>query len=1420
MNDLVGETWEIDLKVNDNPGRALLDTGSQISAISEQFHSERLSHIPIKQLNFGLRVEGLSGADLPYLGYIECDITIPTADNRDFKKRVPILVVPNTRYNNSVPVLIGTNVLCMIPDGNLPLSSFVAGVQLAVRVMQAQVRGEIPDVPVKSLTSITLPPYTSAVVSAAVENPFGNREGFLNSNLGSQVVEGMVRLHRGSNVVSFEVANYSEHSTKIMKNQVVAVVQQAKALLVTKNKDNVGQDFLDSFRFDHLDGEEAKKLKDFLIKNRDVFAMNHNEMGCTNVINHTIELTDPEPIKDKLRPPPLAIYDELRDHVKELIEADIIRESKSPFCSNVVVAKKKDGSIRMCVDYRKVNAKTKPDAYQLPRPDTLIDCLKGSRYYASLDLISGYNQIRMQEDDREKTAFSVGSLGFYEFQRMPFGLKNSGSSFQRLMETVLQGLTMKSCLVYIDDIVVFAETKEQLYQRLQEVFERLREANLTLKPKKCSFFQESVEFLGFRVSAKGVQCTDGHVATIKDWPVPQNTNELHCFLGFTGFYRKFVAGYSRIAYPLLKLIRYVGGKKKSKKGKQKLEYVPFVWGQEEQTAFDRLKERLTNAPVLVYPDPDKPYTLHTDASRKGIGAVLYQEVGGKLHPVAYASRSLSGAEKNYTVQKLEFLALKWAITQKFHHYLYGASHFTCYTDNNPLSYVTSTAKVDANGMRWLQSLSLYNFTIKYKPGTSNKAADALSRRPHPESEHKRCTKVISPEVFTELCNVVSGDQEYNGVAESLGLAPTVVANTAQTDDRQVDWAREQDKDAVIHKVKQIVRAGRRPTRVDRQELSQSVVRYLQQWDTLRIDRGVLVKMSRLGEVETSRVVIPTHMRKECLSQIHDKMGHLGRDKTYSLAQERFYWLGLESDVKQKVEHCRRCICAKRPHLPERSPLVPIVTTRPMECVFIDFVGLEECQGGFKYVLVVTDHFTKYAAAFPTKNQEARTVARILVDQYFTQYGIPERINSDQAGSFQGRLMSNLSQMLGYEKSKTTPYHPQSDGICERFNRTLINMLRSLEQDQKRNWKSHVQSLVYAYNCTRHETTGYSPFFLLFGRKPRLPIDVFLGRDERYCDTITEIRDRLKAAYKAAEFASKAGRERQKRNYDRKVRGRRVQVGDAVLLRNVGLKGRQKLADLWQQDPFTVIDQPNNDVPVYNIQRGRTIKTVHRNLILPVELPLYTNDSLTDAGDRSSGRVASPYQQVREQDVQDNEEDFNDSDFRIEIPTVETTAEHPGGYGAPSIQPHSCHSPTVPTSYTTPCPSPISPRHDGMSVDRPVISPTPLPLSTPTTSVREVDSGEQSVGLREVSEETPVADRGGERAVLGEPELVDPEPRLRRSKRNLKQPVWYGVTSNSGIVVDGDWRDRASVLLSMIQLFPGQQHEIFNALILVVSGRVA
>ena len=986
-----------------------------------------------------------------------------------------------------------------------------------------------------------------------------------------------------------------------------------------------------------LTNEQKDQVQLFLAKWHHIFSHGPTDLGKTNLVEHEIHLESEQPFKEPYRKIPPALVQEVREHLREMLKIGAIRESSSPFSSNVVIVRKKDGSIRFCIDYRKLNQRTVKDAYAMPRIDDTLHSLAGSKYFTTLDLKSGYWQVELKESDKYKTAFQVGSLGFFECNRMPFWLCNAPATFQRLMERCMGELNPRDCLIYLDDIIIFSSTFEQHLERLHAVFSNLEQHNLKLNPAKCAFFKKQVVYLGHVVSEEGIHTDPAKTESVRNWPIPKTTKDVRKFLGFTGYYRRFIEGYAAIARPLNDLLVGHSTNPVARK-KSAVKATPFTWGEDQQKSFETIVSRLINPPVLGYADYSLPFTLHTDASGSGLGAVLYQRQSGVDRVIAYASRSLKPSEKNYPAHKLEFLALKWAVSEKFHDYLYGAK-FEAVTDNNPLTYVFTTAKLDATGQRWVAALSNYNFDIKYRSGRRNADANGLSRC--------REESVVFPEVLKAISFAAHVTSETCPLIESVALSDETA--TSETVPEQLiqahalsskDWRKAQRDDDTLEFIVQHLKTGSRKPAPQALANTTYDARYFKDWDKLFLCNDILYRRGMVSNQEFQQLVVPLCLRDDIFKALHDDLGHQGRDRTTSLIKQRFFWPGIDSFVKDNVRQCDRCI--KRKKNPGKSAeLVSINSSAPMEMVCIDYLSLERSKGGFENILVITDHFSRYAQALPTKNQTAKTTARILFDQFIVHYGFPARIHSDQGQNFESNLIKELCSLAGVEKSRTTPYHPMGNGQCERFNQTLLQMLGTLENNQKSDWKAYVPTLVHAYNATIHDSTGYSPYFLMFGRHPRLAIDAFLVlspdtmSSKRQTEYVRKLQERLHYAYQTAQKTAQKNAEQHKASYDLGVRSSVLQSGDRVLVRNVGLKGKHKLADRWERNPYVIISQPNPDIPVYEVQlensRSKKNKILHRNLLLPFScLPTPRVETSKVSGPATTLAVPTAGSEVAEQ----------------------------------------------------------------------------------------------------------------------------------------------------------------------------------------------
>ena len=707
----------------------------------------------------------------------------------------------------------------------------------------------------------------------------------------------------------------------------------------------------------------------------------------------------------------------------------------------------------------------------------------------------------------------------------------------------------------------------------------------------------------------GIETDPKKILDIKEWPQPKTVTDVRQFLGFTNYYRKFIKQYAQVANSLNKLISGDNAKRKNKK---------VEWTPDCEESFQSLKKICTETPVLAYANYEKPFKLTTDASKKGLGAVLSQ-VGddGKERPVAYASRTLNKAEKNYTTHKLEFLALKWSITDRFHEYLYGST-FEVFTDNNPLSYVLSSAKLDATGQRWIAALQgPYNFKVHYKPGRLNQVADSLSRI---DREEEKVEPIMEVEVKAILDSGGAADVSIPFVGVNQWETPVIMKNlqlSGVAHKSWEDWKEEQQKDGVIGPVLAWKKGKRGPiTKKDPHLIRQ----LFKQRKNLVIQHGLLYKVLKHKKTgkETFQFILPQRFRKRALEACHDEFGHQGMDKTTFLLQKRFFWNGLVNDTREHIRNCSRCLTFKTTE--ETSELERIECSYPLEMLHLDFLTIgqvgRDSKGEKKKpvnVLVVTDHFTRFSQAYVTHNQKAKTVAETLWEKYLSQYGWPEKILTDQGGSFEAELFEELCKETKITKIRTCPYRPQGNGQVERFNKTLLNMIGTLNPEEKVDWIGKIQALTYAYNCTNSQTTGYSPFFLFFGREPRIPIDVEFGlpenrEQETLCEFVRKLKQTLEQAYEIAQRASSDHMLRHKKYFDQKHKCMKIEPGDLVMVRIKAFGRDHKVADKWEITPYRVLSQ-NGKKPVFMVQSvkesgTRNIRTLHRNMLFPLSSKQY------------------------------------------------------------------------------------------------------------------------------------------------------------------------------------------------------------------------
>jgi transposase InsO family protein len=885
-------------------------------------------------------------------------------------------------------------------------------------------------------------------------------------------------------------------------------------------------------------------------------------------IEHEIHLSDDKPVKQAAYRHPPAKKEEIKKVMEKLLAQQVVQPSSSPWSSPVVLAKKPNGAWRFCIDYRKLNAKTRKDAYPIPLIEDCLNFCGRAKWLSIIDIKDAYWHVPMAKKSQPLTAF-VTPEGLFEWLRMPFGLCNAPATFQRLVDYCLRGLIGKDCIAFFDDCLVFGgETFEEHMAAVERVLRRLAEHGLEANIKKSRFGYTEVQFVGHIVSQGTVRPNPEKLKAVSEFPVPINVTGVKSFLGLVNYYHKFIPGAALLAAPLYALTR---------KGRA------FEWTAAAQTAFIKLKEALLSAPCLYAPDFKRPFILQTDASGDGISAVLVQQFDDGEHPIAYVSRQLNKAEKNYAATEWECLAVVWGIGQ-FESYLIGAP-FTIVTDHSALVWLPSKRFDNARLTRWALKLQEFTYNIVHRPGKANANADALSRFPVPGSARAEEGAINDdglirdPEDQPRFIRRVTKwrtkleqlpeRRVFVPEAESSALYPRVVrvslahklpfANcetpashqAARTIIVQVRGAaaaaaQPNDRPPADSDLTVVDEAALAGAFVDAQHMdspSKEIILYLtnkeipQHFDEARRKAFpsycshytmLPIKTSTPTRHQQAlyyypvrprhglaalvplqpRLVVPAGVHRDAiLSMMHDSPfgGHFGVKRTLARLSARYYWNTLLKDVTQWVASCPRCQQEKIQHRQQSARQGHIrPPSRPFELLSADHIGPlpESPVDHFRHALIVIDHFTGWAIAIPTTTTTAGNTARALVEEVFLRYGYPQRLLSDRGSAFRNELMAAICKDSHVKALFTTAEHPQANGKVERLNGTLKQIIKTCSDVFGDHWPDALQFAVFAYNTSRSTTTGYTPYYLLYGFEASSPASSIADSLEADSDSVS------------------------------------------------------------------------------------------------------------------------------------------------------------------------------------------------------------------------------------------------------------------------------------------------------------------------------
>ena len=872
-----------------------------------------------------------------------------------------------------------------------------------------------------------------------------------------------------------------------------------------------------------------------------------------------------------------------RDEIDKLLRQGVIEESTSPWSSPIVLVRKKDGSVRFCVDFRKLNNITVKDAFPIPRIDDMFDHLSEAQYYTTIDFKSGYFQVGLDPKDRPKTAFSTRDE-HYQFTVLPQGVTNGPPAFQRIVSRTLGTTRWRFSLAYLDDVIIYSQTFDEHLLHLEDILNRLDTANFRLNVDKCYIAVRSINYLGHHIEAGMIRPNSDNIRALWETLRPTTAKEAFRFVKAAEYYRKFIPRFSIIAQPLHKYAPTTTEQRTKKSQAARIDL-----SDETIHAFDELKRILTHDLVLHIPDKQLPFKIQTDASKAGIGAVLMQTHSNGDLPIAYISKKFTTTQMNWPATEQECYAIIYAI-EKWHKYLDGRP-FLIETDHKPLLPFNTKQQLNSKCERWRLRLQQYQFTIRYIKGKHNTMADYLSRSPVDDafndeddyvptkSQSTQTDERSSTALVTSVVTRAKGKKQHQDERnESLDdirscekqpsernvvqrsdhscAAENRLENDHMTDNQIVPFTYEKLKE-LQHEDDQVKR----------------IMANIEEYDDYFMQDGMLMKKSSppVPFVPRGRI------RADIIKIYHDTPAngaHFGRDKTIEKIQRRYFWPKMGFDIRNHLKTCLSCL--QNNHQRQKPPgvLKPI---KPPEGIWqlltMDFHGpiTPSTKNGSKYIIAITDVLSKFVITKALRDCTAATAAHFLVEEVILKYGTPKSILTDNGTHFTASMMTELFKQIGVTHLYSTPYHPMTNGQVERYNATMDAKIAALSNDKRTNWDEQLPFVTFNYNTSIHTTTGQIPFEMVFGRAPVLPFDqqqplVTLVEDPKHVDKLKQYLAELTSITRSNIVRQQ---HKYKERYDRHRKNPTYNVNDLVLVKV--LNRRNKL-DARHEGPYRIVEQ--------------------------------------------------------------------------------------------------------------------------------------------------------------------------------------------------------------------------------------------------------